>query len=61
VENQSMNGWMWLLDDRRTIWLRHQATEDPIVFYGLVDGRRRELRITSIAPNSVTGFLDEAQ
>jgi hypothetical protein len=52
-----VNGWMWLMPDRRTIWLRDHAAKDPVVFYGYLDGKRRELQITRVSQNSVTGYL----
>jgi sortase A len=54
--DRRVNGWMWLLADRRTIWLRDQSTSDPVVFYSAGDGRRHELRITQVTPNSATGY-----
>lgn len=54
---QQMSGWMWLMPDRRTVWLRDRGTKDPLVFYGYVDGKRRELVITHVSPDSVTGYL----
>jgi sortase A len=55
--DQRVKGWMWLMPDRRTIWLRNQSVDDPVVFYGYVDGRKREVLITSISKTSVTGYL----
>jgi sortase A len=55
VEARRANGWMWVMPDRRTIWLRDQSAHEPVVFYR--DGRRRELVITNVAPNSVSGYL----
>jgi sortase A len=55
--SQRMNGWMWVVPDRRTIWLTSQHTHEPLVFYGRQDGKRRELVITSIGRNSVSGYL----
>jgi sortase A len=52
-----VNGWMWLMPDRRTIWLRNQSTDQPIVFYSGNDGRRRELRITRVTRGRVSGYL----
>ncbi|HKW97332.1 MAG TPA: hypothetical protein VJN43_06330 [Bryobacteraceae bacterium] len=52
-----VSGWIWLMPDRRTIWLRDQAAQEPVVFYGYPDGKRRELVITNVAKDSVTGFL----
>jgi len=57
VADGRVSGWMWLLADRRTIWLRNQAKQEPVVFYGYRDGKRRELRITKVTPSSVTGYL----
>ncbi len=57
VGRHEMNGWMWLMPDRRTVWLRHRGTQDPLVFYGYQDGKRRKLVITRLTPNSVTGYL----
>ena len=31
--NQRMNGWMWVMPDRRTIWLSSQHLREPLVFY----------------------------
>jgi sortase A len=52
-----MNGWMWVVPDRRTIWLRDREPRDPLVFYGASDGRKRELVITHVGATSVRGYL----
>ena len=54
---QRVNGWMWVMPDRRTIWLTGQHPREPLIFYGHEDGKRRELVITSIGRNSVSGYL----
>lgn len=51
------NGWMWLMPDHRTIWLRNQAAHQPLVFYSYKDGKRRELVLTNVTRNGVTGYL----
>jgi hypothetical protein len=48
---------MWVLPDRRTIWLRQQGAQEPVDFYGYNDGMKRELVITSVAKRSVAGYL----
>lgn len=53
--NQTVDGWLWVMPDRHTTWLRHTDAHDPVVFYQ--DGARRELFITSIAQNSAKGFI----
>src|SRR5207244_796915 len=55
--SHEISGWMWVMPDRRTIWLKAQGTHNPVVFYSRADGRRRELRITHVAANSAAGYL----
>lgn len=50
-----VEGWLWIMPDRRTIWLRDQPAQEPLVFYQ--DGERRELMITHVTSSSVTGYL----
>ncbi len=57
VNHRRVTGWMWVMPDRRTIWIRGQNAQQPVVFYGTQDGKRRELVITNVAKNSVTGYL----
>ena len=52
-----VSGWMWVLPDRRTIWLRQQGAQEPVDFYGYDDGMKRELVITSVSKRSVAGYL----
>jgi len=51
------SGWMWILPDRRTIWLRQQGPQEPVNFYGNTDGKKRELVIKSVTEGSVAGYL----
>jgi len=57
VEYRRISGWMWLASDGRTIWLRNQGAQQPVIFYGYRDGARRELVVTNVAAGSVTGYL----
>jgi hypothetical protein len=57
IRYRRVTGWMWVLPDRRTIWLRGQGAQEPVVFYGVKDGKKRELVITNVGKNSVTGYL----
>ena len=57
VADHRVSGWMWLMPDRRTIWLRNQPADEPVTFYGREDGKRRELRITTVTKNSAAGYL----
>jgi sortase A len=55
ADNQQVNGWLWIMPDRRTVWLRDQAVEEPFIFFQ--HGERRELLIANVTGNSVTGYL----
>jgi sortase A len=57
TRRQKMDGWVWLMPDRRTVWLRDQGTHGPFAFYGYESGKRHELVITRVTPSSVTGYL----
>jgi len=57
VSHRRITGWMWVMPDRRTIWLHGQGAQQPVVFYGYADGKRRELVITNVTRDSVTGYL----
>jgi hypothetical protein len=50
-----VQGWLWIMPDRRTIWLRDQPTQEPLVFYQ--NGERRELMITRVTSSSIAGYL----
>lgn len=52
-----VDGWVALQPGQPSITLRHQSIQEPLVFYGLQDGKRCELVITSVARNSVSGYL----
>jgi sortase A len=57
VRDHRVDGWMWLMPDRKTVWLRNQQTQEPLVFYSGPSGKKRELEITAVNQNSITGFL----
>ena len=57
VSFRRVSGWMWVLPDRRTIWLHDQAAQQPVVFYGYPDGQKRELVITNVSKGAVAGYL----
>jgi sortase A len=54
---REVNGWLWVMPDRRTIWLRALHVGEPLIFYGGADGKRRELVITSVARSTMAGYL----
>lgn len=56
VSHRRVNGWMWVMPDRRTVWLHDQGAQQPVVFYAR-DGKRKELVITNVTRDSITGYL----
>jgi hypothetical protein len=57
VSYRRVKGYVWVMPDRRTIWLRSQAAQEPVTFYGYKDGEKRELVITNVTKDSATGYL----
>jgi sortase A len=57
VASRTVDGWMWLMPDRRTIWLKRQYANSPLLFFGREDGRERDLVITSISKGVAKGYL----
>jgi sortase A len=55
AEHEQVNGWLWIMPERRTLWLKDQAAHEPVIFYQ--DGERRELLITNVTSNSASGIL----
>jgi len=51
------NGWLWMPREQRTIWLWNQPAHQPVSFRVPAGGPRRELTITSVTRDSVTGYL----
>lgn len=57
VSHRRVTGWVWVMPDRRTVWLHDQGAQEPVVFYGLRDGKRKELVITNVTRDSISGYL----
>ncbi len=57
TEYRRVSGWMFVASDRRYLWLRNQSVQEPVIFYGYQDGQKRELVLTNVTKNSVTGYL----
>jgi len=50
-----VNGWIWIMPERRTIWLREVDVHHPVIFDQ--NGEKRELVITSVARTIAGGYL----
>ncbi len=55
ADTRQVKGWLWVMPDRRTIWLKNQPAGEPVVFYQ--NGERRELMVTRVSDTSITGYL----
>jgi sortase A len=49
--------WMFVTPERHSISLKNQAANRPVFFHGHDDGKQRELMITRVTPDSVTGYV----
>jgi predicted nucleic acid-binding Zn-ribbon protein len=50
-------GRLWLLRDRRAVWVRDQGVQQPVVFYCKQDARPHELVVTHVTTGAVAGYL----
>lgn len=57
VAYRRFGGWLWLLPDRRTVWVRDQGVQQPVVFYCKQDARPHELVVTHVTKDAVAGYL----
>jgi sortase A len=55
ADSQVVKGWLWVMPDRRTIWLKNQPAHEPLTFSQ--NGERRELMITRVTNTAVAGYL----
>jgi septation ring formation regulator EzrA len=54
---QRFRGSLWLLQDRRTLWLRDESVHQPVRFYHKEGGEPYELVVTDVTQHSVIGYL----
>jgi hypothetical protein len=59
ISHQRFDGWVWLMPDRRTIWIHGRGLQQPLVFYNQGDDRPRELVVTRVTKYSVVGYVVE--
>jgi hypothetical protein len=57
VLHQRFDGWIWLMPDRKTIWLHSRGIQQPLTFYTEGDARPRELVITRVTKYSLIGYI----
>jgi sortase A len=59
VSRGRATGWLWVGQERRTIWLRNRGVYQPLLFHSRDSqgDQRTVLTLTSVARNSVSGYL----
>jgi hypothetical protein len=57
VERQQINGWLQISAEGRTVMLRDQRANKPMVFTTKHDERSHELIFTRVGKQGVTGYL----
>jgi hypothetical protein len=57
VAHQSVDGWISLVPDGRTLWVSRQKIQEPLLFYTQQDDRVHELVLTRVADNGALGYL----
>ncbi|MCI0403654.1 MAG: hypothetical protein L0212_09035 [Acidobacteria bacterium] len=57
VSYQRVKGWLWLLSDRRTLWVRDLQAQQALVFYLRGSDTPHELVITQVTKGGVAGYL----
>jgi hypothetical protein len=55
--HQRYNGWVWLLQDRRTVWVRNQPAQVPVMMYPKAGGAPLRLVVNQVNGRDVTGYL----
>jgi len=53
--SHTVSGWLWVIPERRTIWLRYTETHQPVLFDQ--DGQKHELFITDVSPGTASGYM----
>ena len=57
VARQTVDGWVQLVPDARTLWVSNQKIQQPMIFYTQQDSRPHELVIMRVADGSAVGYL----
>jgi len=56
VGRRQVSGWMWIMPDRKTVWLKNQNAMQPVIFYSSLDGKRREVVFTHVTKDHAVGY-----
>jgi len=57
VGKQQVNGWLYLANEHRTVWLHNQGLLKPITVHGTRDKQAQEVVLTWVNRNSAVGYV----
>jgi hypothetical protein len=57
IARRQVKGWMWIMPDRKTIWVRNHGALRPLIFYTESDEKPREVVFTRMTKDSVVGYV----
>lgn len=57
VRRRVFSGWIQLVPEGRTLWIREQSVQQPVVFHRLRENRRQELVITHLRSSGAVGYV----
>jgi hypothetical protein len=57
VQKQQIDGWLYVKDERRTLWLANEGVLKPITVYGTGDQPTREVVITRVTSSGAVGYV----
>jgi phage shock protein A len=57
VSYQQVNGSIWVIPDRRTIWSGELKVQEPLFLSSFADSRTRKLVITRVSGNGAAGYM----
>lgn len=57
VSHQRVKGWLWLMPDRRTLWIRDLGANQALTFYHYHSDEPNQLVISRVTADGVAGYL----
>ncbi len=57
VDKQQVKGWVWLMPDRKTLWVRDLGIQQPLRFYHKDGTGPHELVFTRVGDDHAAGYL----
>jgi len=57
VRRQQISGWVYLVDEHRTVMLNNRGPLQPITLNNADDKQHRDIVITRVSENNVVGYV----